>query len=136
MENSQHRIMRLLLLFVLYPLTIERVEETERKKIKVPQLWLFNFCGIFQTHPAPAAARISPDPPPTAAGGVRWFTAQFRSSTPATAAGHPPTFTRSDTPKSHSATDRLHTDRIKKRRKARTLSKTIDKVNDFVYNVK
>ena len=45
---------------------------------------LFIFCGIFSTHPALAAARISPDPlQPDQAGKALYLTRSGRNRTPA-----------------------------------------------------
>ena len=45
---------------------------------------LFIFCGIFPTHPALAAARISPDPlQPDQAGKALYLTRSGRNRTPA-----------------------------------------------------
>ena len=45
---------------------------------------LFIFCGIFPTHPALAAARISPDPlQPDQAEKALYFTRSGRNRTPA-----------------------------------------------------
>ena len=45
---------------------------------------LFNFCGIFPTHPTLAAARISPDPlQPDQAGKALYLTRSGRNRTPA-----------------------------------------------------